>query len=99
MPTSADTRTPRSDRSPRQRRGCSPRTLRDTSRMIHLGAAAVLLLHVYGPAGLASALRPALQLLVVPVMSLSGLFLWKQAQIRRLLTRRRRGDQRPATSS
>jgi hypothetical protein len=99
MPISTDTRTLRSDPLPRQRRGCSPRTLRDTSRMIHLIAAAVLLLHVYGPAGLASALRPALQLFVVPGMSLSGLVLWKQAQIRRLLTRRRRVGQRPATTS
>ncbi|MEV0220696.1 hypothetical protein [Streptomyces sp. NPDC050704] len=73
--------------------------LRDASRAVHLGAAGVLLLYVYGPADLALALRPWLQLAVVPVVSLTGLLLWKQARIRRLLTVARRRGQRPPTTS
>jgi hypothetical protein len=56
MPTSSATRSSRPQAS--ARRGWSPRQVRDASRALHLGAAAVLLVYVYGTAGLTDAMRP-----------------------------------------
>lgn len=55
---------------------------------MHVLAGLVLGTYVYAPAEVAQPLHLALQLVLVPVAVLSGLFLWKQAQIRRLLSRR-----------
>ncbi|MFC9427325.1 hypothetical protein [Streptomyces sp. NPDC056987] len=58
----------------------------------------MLLVYVYGPDGLTEAMRPWLRLLLFPVLSLSGLALWKQAQLRRFLAGVRGKDRAPLSS-
>jgi hypothetical protein len=65
----------------------TPRRIRFLARSVHLLAAAALGLHVYGPLHMGEALRPALQFVLFPLVALTGIALWKQAQIRRLLSR------------
>jgi len=55
---------------------------------VHLVAAAALGAFVYAPAELVEPARLLLQLVVVPAATLTGLYLWKQAAIRRLVQRR-----------
>jgi hypothetical protein len=71
----------------RESRG-TPRRQRAWSRAVHLLAGLVLGTYVYAPAVVAQPLHLALQVIVIPTAILSGLFLWKQAQIRRLMRRR-----------
>lgn len=68
----------------------SPGKQRVAARSFHLAAAALLGTFVYAPADFAEPLRMLLQFVLVPGATLTGLFLWKQAAIRRLLTRRGR---------
>jgi hypothetical protein len=51
---------------------CPPRGQRSTSRALHLSGTVALLVFVYGPAGLTAALQPWMQLVVVPLLSLTG---------------------------
>ena len=91
----------RPDRTPRGQspRVGSPRRQRDASRAFHLGASLALLVFVYGPAELTAELQPWMRVVVVPLLGLTGLFLWKQAQIRRFLATVRRGVSRPAANA
>jgi hypothetical protein len=71
-------------RSPRT---ASPARRRAIARWIHLAAAALLGTFVYAPAIVADPLRLLLQVVVIPAATLTGVYLWKQAAIRRLLRR------------
>ncbi|WP_375387599.1 hypothetical protein [uncultured Amnibacterium sp.] len=77
---------------PRRRIAASARQ-RTWSRVVHLVGAGVLGTSIYGPPVVAAPLHIGLQLVVVPAVTVTGLFLWKQAQIRSLL-RRHRGHPR-----
>lgn len=66
------------------------RSRRSAARLVHLVAAAALGTFVYAPVELVEPARLVLQLVVVPAATLTGLYLWKQAAIRRLLQRRQR---------
>lgn len=68
----------------------SPRRQRTISRAVHLVVGLVLGTYIYAPAVMAEPLHLALQVIGVPAIVLSGLFLWKQAQIRRFFTTRTR---------
>jgi hypothetical protein len=57
-------------------------------RAVHVVAGLFLGTYVYAPAAVTQPLHLALQVGLVPAAVLSGLVLWKQAQIRRLLSRR-----------
>ena len=66
----------------------APRRQRTISRAVHLAVGLVLGAFVYAPAAVAEPLHLFLQVAGVPAVVVSGLFLWKQAQIRRVLGRR-----------
>jgi hypothetical protein len=66
-----------------------PRRQRTWSRTVHLLAAALLGTYVYAPPAVAQPIHLLLAVVVIPAATLSGLFLWKQAQIRRLFTAQR----------
>ncbi len=68
----------------------SARGRRNALRLLHLLAGALLATYVYLPPGQAPWLRWALMLLVVPAVIVTGVRMWQQAAIRRLLTRTRR---------
>ena len=72
------------------RRG-APRRQRTVARAVHLVAALVLGAFVYAPAPYVEPLRLLLQVVVVPAATLTGLFLWQQAAVRRRLAGLRRG--------
>ncbi len=67
-----------------------PRNQRLVARVLHLLAGALMGTFIYAPADFAEPLRMLLQFVVVPGAIATGLFLWKQAAIRRLFTRRKR---------
>lgn len=69
------------------RRSARPKAQRVASRTVHLVAAVLIGVQVYAPEWLSDALRPSLQFLVIPAAVITGLFLWRQAQIRSFLTR------------
>lgn len=84
MPATASVLRPRQRPSPR--RLTSTRRWRLLSRGGHLAAAVLLGLAVYGPPAIAELLLVWLRILVIPALGLTGLMLWKQAQLRHLLT-------------
>lgn len=63
----------------------SARGQRTASRVLHLVAGVALAVFVDGPPQLTGAMQPWMQLVAVPALSATGLFLWKQAQLRRLV--------------
>ncbi|MBC8070191.1 MAG: hypothetical protein IAG13_17790 [Deltaproteobacteria bacterium] len=63
----------------------SSSTIRNASRWIHLVGAAWLGAFIYSPLVEVAAFRVATQFAVVPALTLTGLVLWKQAQLRNLL--------------
>lgn len=68
------------------------RLQRTTARAVHLVAALALGAFVYAPVEYVEPVRLLLQVLVVPAATLTGLFLWQQAAVRRRLAGlRRRG--------
>ena len=69
-------------------RSAAPRAKRTAARTIHLIAAGLLGLFIYAPPTFAEPLRLFLQVVVIPAAVITGMFIWKQAAIRRLLTRR-----------
>jgi len=71
-------------------RSAAPRAKRTAARMIHLIAGGLLGLFIYAPPTFAEPLRLFLQFVVIPAAVITGVFIWKQAAIRRLLTRRHR---------
>lgn len=73
------------------RRTPSPQRLRLVLRTLHLVVGAVLATYVYLPDTVPGheGVRWALMLVGVPLVTLSGLVIWKQAALRRLIARRR----------
>ena len=71
-------------------RFAAPQTKRTVARTIHLIAGGLLGLFIYAPPTFAEPLRLFLQFVVIPAAVITGVFIWKQAAIRRLLTRRHR---------
>jgi len=65
----------------------TPGNRRTLARWLHLAAAALLGTFVYAPSYIAEPMQLLLQVVIVPAAALSGLYLWKQAAIRRLLRR------------
>jgi hypothetical protein len=65
----------------------SPGRVRTVSRLLHLLGAVALGAFVYGPPVFTAAAQPWMQLLVVPLLGLSGVVLWQQAKLRRLVRR------------
>lgn len=68
----------------------SPRTQRRAARLAHLIAAALIGTYIYAPAHVTDPLRAVLQFVVVPAATLTGVFIWKQAAVRRVFSSRRR---------
>lgn len=66
-----------------------PRRQRDVSRWVHLVASALIGTFVYAPAAITGPMRPWMQVVVIPVLAASGVFMWQQARLRRLLRDRR----------
>lgn len=62
-----------------------PRRQRAAARAVHLVAAFALGAFVYAPAEYVEPVRLLLQVVVVPAATLTGLFLWQQAAVRRRL--------------
>jgi hypothetical protein len=80
------TRTPPERRRARNPGG--PRRTRTIARVVHVVAALALGTFVYAPAEYVEPARLALQVAVVPVATITGVLMWKQAAVRRLLSRR-----------
>lgn len=71
------------------RRVISPRQVRTLSRAVHLLAAALLGVLIYAPTEVAEPMLALTRFVVVPALGLTGLLLWKQAQLRSLTRRLR----------
>jgi len=69
----------------------SPKHLRTVQRFVHLGGAVLLGTYLYSPWGEASLFTDLIRLVVMPILTLSGLAMWQQARLRRLLHRGRPG--------
>ncbi len=72
-----------------------PQRRRSAARAIHLIAAAMLGAFVYAPAEFIEPLRLVLQLVVIPAATITGVYIWKQAAIRRMLNGLDRGRSQP----
>lgn len=68
-----------------------PQRQRSAARTVHLIAAAMLGAFVYAPGEFIEPLRLMLQLVVIPAATITGVSIWKQAAIRRMLNRLDRG--------
>lgn len=60
---------------------------RSTLRLLHIVVGSLLATYVYLPAGEAPWLQWTLMLAGVPAVAITGVWMWKQAAIRRLLNR------------
>lgn len=67
-----------------------PRHLRTTSRTIHLIVALVIGTYVYAPDHVTDGMRPILMFVVIPLATLTGVFMWQQAAIRSFFAGSRR---------
>lgn len=65
----------------------SNRNLRVVLRWIHLIGAGAIGTFVYSPYGDDPIFRAAMQFIVIPVLSLTGIALWQQARLNKLLKR------------
>jgi hypothetical protein len=63
----------------------SARRQRIVMRWLHISVGSLLATYVYLPPGSASWLRWTLMLAGVPAVSLTGVWMWKQAALRRIL--------------
>jgi hypothetical protein len=81
----------RTPAAPATRRGPSPTRVRLVLRTVHLVIGVVLATYVYLPATMPGheVIRWALMVVGVPLVTVTGLVIWKQAAVRRLLARRR----------
>lgn len=66
---------------------------RDILRIVHLVGAALIGVALYAPAAHLGPLLLVVRVVVIPLMVLTGLWMWQQARVRRLF---RRGEARPA---
>jgi hypothetical protein len=68
----------------------SNKNLRNSIRIIHLIAAATLGIYFYSPIAGNETLRVIIQFVTLPGIVLTGLALWQQAYLNKLLNRRTR---------
>ncbi len=69
----------------------TPRAQRTTARTIHIVVGLLLGTIVYAPVYVGAALIPVAQYFGVPAAIITGLYLWRQAQVRSWLRRRSTG--------
>ncbi len=69
----------------------SNKQLRQTLRWIHIALGVMIALYIYSPLGDDATYTLLTQILVLPVVSISGLMMWQQAAISRW--RRNRANQ------
>lgn len=70
----------------------TPRNVRITLRTIHVAVALLIGTYVYAPDHVTDGMRPIMMFAVIPVATLTGVCLWKQAAIRSYLSRSGRRD-------
>lgn len=67
----------------------SNKQVRQFMRALHIVEAFVLGALIYGPWGDGSLLEAAVQFVFFPALGISGLLMWQQARLNKLLNRRR----------
>ena len=65
----------------------SNKQLRLILRYTHLAAGILIILFVYSPLGDAPAFELLVQIALIPVVVLTGIWIWQQARVRRLFAR------------
>jgi thiosulfate reductase cytochrome b subunit len=65
----------------------SNKQLRLILRYTHLAASILIILFVYSPLGDVPAFELLVQIALIPVAVLTGIWIWQQARVRRLLAR------------
>jgi len=65
----------------------SNKQLRLTLRYTHLAAGILVGLFVYSPLGDVPAFELLVQIALIPIVVLSGIWIWQQARVKRLFTR------------
>jgi hypothetical protein len=63
----------------------SNKRLRDIQRISHLVGAAVLVLYLYTPLGIAPLFTALMQFMVVPMLVATGMLMWQLPRLRKLL--------------
>jgi hypothetical protein len=66
----------------------SNKQLRQFLRLFHSVVAIVLGLFIYGPWGDGSLLEASIQYVIFPALALSGLLMWQQPRLNKLMRRR-----------
>lgn len=79
--------------------GLTGRQQRNVLRVVHLVLAAVLGVYLYSPLGDVSVVRLSLQVVVFPLFVISGVWMWQQARVRRLLSGAGRRERRRERSN
>ena len=67
--------------------GISNKQLRLILRSTHLAAGVLIILFVYSPLGNVRAYELLVQITLIPVVVLTGIWIWQQARVRRLFAR------------
>jgi hypothetical protein len=62
-----------------------PQRQRTLSRALHLVGAGLIGTFVYAPPSVSAGMQPVIAFVVIPVLAVSGLFIWQQARITRFL--------------
>jgi hypothetical protein len=62
---------------------------RDIQRSMHLIGAALLLIYIYVPAGAVPFFTTLIQVVVVPVLAVTGMLMWQLPRLRTLRQRKR----------
>lgn len=70
----------------------TPRTQRTVARTIHITVGLLLGTIVYAPVYVGAVLVPIAQFVGIPAVIITGLYLWRQAQVRSWLRRRSGGS-------
>lgn len=70
----------------------TPRTQRTIARTIHIGVGLLLGTIVYAPVYVGAVLMPIAQFVGIPAVIITGLYIWRQAQVRSWLRRRSAGS-------
>jgi hypothetical protein len=65
----------------------SNKQLRLILRYTHLAAGILIILFVYSPLGNVPAFELVVQIALIPIVVLSGIWIWQQARVRRLFVR------------
>jgi len=63
----------------------SQRQVRNILRVIHLVAAFLIGMYVYSPLGAEPAFTMAARIVLVPLLLITGLWMWQQARVRKWL--------------